>query len=278
MNKEDMRATDYKYTIANLNLRKEPSKSAKIMTVIPAYSRFEVLDTDDEWLQVSYQQQVGYVYKDYVSMTKLTTSQVHLRAQPKKESKSMQVIKKQQEVEVVDQEGLWSQVFYDGKLGYIFSQYLSDDGEKVNADKLSLFYYDMTKYVNDHKIKSPTPYLLTTDLKSKQTYVFENVKGTWKELYKWPSTIGAAATPTITGTFHINGRKPSFGTDRYQVKYATRIKNGYYYHSILYDPTGTKVIDDRLNEALSHGCIRLAPENAKWIYENILDGTTVIIH
>lgn len=59
-----MRATDYKYTIANLNLRKEPSKSAKIMTVIPAYSRFEVLDTDDEWLQVSYQQQVGYVYKD----------------------------------------------------------------------------------------------------------------------------------------------------------------------------------------------------------------------
>lgn len=273
-----MRATEYKYTIANLNLRKDPSKSAKILIVIPAYSQFEVLDSDDEWLQVSYNQQVGYVAKDYVSTTKMTTSQVHLRAQPKKESTSMQVIKKHQEVEVVDQEGLWSQVFYEGKLGYIFSQYLSDDGEKVNVDKLSLFYYDMTKYVNDHKIKSPTSYLLTTDLKSKQTYVFENVKGTWKELYKWPSTIGAVATPTITGIFHINGRKPSFGTDRYQVKDATRIKNGYYYHSILYDPTGTKVIDDRLNEALSHGCIRLAPENAKWIYENILDGTTVIIH
>ena len=39
-----------------------------------------------------------------------------------------------------------------------------------------------------------------------------------------------------------------------------------------------KVTDDRLNEALSHGCIRLAPEHAKWVYDNILDETTVIIH
>ena len=39
-----------------------------------------------------------------------------------------------------------------------------------------------------------------------------------------------------------------------------------------------RIIDDRLGEALSHGCIRLAPENAKWIYDNILDGTTVVIH
>ena len=30
--------------------------------------------------------------------------------------------------------------------------------------------------------------------------------------------------------------------------------------------------------ALSHGCIRLDTDNAKWIYENIPDNTTVIIH
>lgn len=278
MSKEEVRETNDKYTIVHLDLRKEPSKIAKILTVIPPYSRFEVLDTDDEWLEVSYKEQVGYVSKDAVSKTQVTTNQVHLRAQPKKDSKSMKVIKKHQEVEWVGQEGFWSQVFYQGKLGYIFSQYLTDDGQKINADQLTLFYYDMAKYVNDHKIKSVTPYLLTTDLRSKQTYVFESTKGTWNLLYKWPSTIGAAATPTITGTFQISGRKPSFGTDQYQVKYATRIKNGYYYHSVLYDPTGMKVTDDRLNEALSHGCIRLAPEHAKWVYDNILDETPVIIH
>ena len=273
-----MRAPINKYTITNLNLRKEPSKSAMIIKVIPAYSRFELIDSDDEWLKVLYDDQIGYVYKDYVSVTKVTTSNVHLRAKPSKNSQSMKVIKKHQEVEVVDQDGLWSQGFYDGKLGFIYSGYLSDDGAKSDPDKLAVFYTDMTKYVNDNKIKSPTPFLLATDLKAKQTYVFEDDKGTWKELYRWPSTIGAPATPTITGTFHINGRKPSFGTEHYQVKYATRIKDGYYYHSILYDPSGTRIIDDRLGEALSHGCIRLAPENAKWIYDNILDGTTVVIH
>ena len=260
-----MRAPINKYTITNLNLRKEPSKSAMIIKVIPAYSRFELIDSDDEWLKVLYDDQIGYVYKDYVSVTKVTTSNVHLRAKPSKNSQSMKVIKKHQEVEVVDQDGLWSQGFYDGKLGFIYSGYLSDDGAKSDPDKLAVFYTDMTKYVNDNKIKSPTPFLLTTDLKAKQTYVFEDNKGTWKELYRWPSTIGAPVTP-------------SFGTDRYQVKYATRIKDGYYYHSILYDPSGTRIIDDRLGEALSHGCIRLVPENAKWIYDNILDGTTVVIH
>lgn len=273
-----MRAPINKYTITNLNLRKEPSKSAMIIKVIPAYSRFELIDSDDEWLKVLYDDQIGYVYKDYVSVTKVTTSNVHLRAKPSKNSQSMKVIKKHQEVEVVDQDGLWSQGFYDGKLGFIYSGYLSDDGAKSDPDKLAVFYTDMTKYVNDNKIKSPTPFLLTTDLKAKQTYVFEDNKGTWKELYRWPSTIGAPVTPTITGTFHISDRKPSFGTDRYQVKYATRIKDGYYYHSILYDSSGTRIIDDQLGEALSHGCIRLAPENAKWIYDNILDGTTVVIH
>ena len=273
-----MRAPSYKYTTANLNLRKEPSKSAIIITIIPAYSRFELIDSDDEWLKVRYYNKTGYVYKDYVSVTKMTTSNVHLRAQPSKKSDSMMIIKKHQQVELVNEEGEWSQVFYDGKLGFIYSDYLSDDGSKVNPDKLALFYSNPAKYVNDYKIKSPTSFLLLTDLKSKLTYVFEDNKGTWKELYKWPSTIGASATPTITGTFHINGRKPFFGTDKYQVKHATRIKNGYYYHSILYDPTGTRVIDERLGQALSHGCIRLATENAKWIYDNILDGTTVIIH
>ena len=135
-----MRAPINKYTITNLNLRKEPSKSAMIIKVIPAYSRFELIDSDDEWLKVLYDDQIGYVYKDYVSVTKVTTSNVHLRAKPSKNSQSMKVIKKHQEVEVVDQDGLWNQVFYDGKLGFIYSEYLSDDGTKANLDKLAAFY------------------------------------------------------------------------------------------------------------------------------------------
>ena len=53
--------------------------------------------------------------------------------------------------------------------------------------------------------------------------------------------------------------------------------DGYYYHSILYDKTGKNIKDGRLGEALSHGCIRLNPDNAKWIYDNIPKGSKVII-
>ena len=38
-----------------------------------------------------------------------------------------------------------------------------------------------------------------------------------------------------------------------------------------------EIINDTLGEALSHGCIRLAVENAQWIYDNVLDATAIVI-
>ncbi|WP_226896697.1 L,D-transpeptidase family protein [Paraclostridium benzoelyticum] len=58
-------------------------------------------------------------------------------------------------------------------------------------------------------------------------------------MFKWKCTVGKPSTPTITGIFYIDGR---------------------------------------LGQALSHGCIRLDTENAKCIYNNILDTTTVVVH
>ena len=144
----------------------------------------------------------------------------------------------------------------------------------INYDK---FYIDMVEFANDNKIESTANYLLTTNLKNKYTYVFKKIGDNWDLMYKWKCTIGKPSTPTITGVFYILDRKPYFGDDTFRVKYATRIINGYYYHSILYNKTGEYVIDGRLGMALSHGCIRLATQNAKWIYDNIPNNTTVII-
>ena len=130
------------------------------------------------------------------------------------------------------------------------------------------------KILDDEKFMYPTMQEFT------ELYnIFEkNENGMWNLLYKWSCTVGKPSTPTITGTFYINGRKPYFGSDIYRVKYATRIKGSYYYHSILFNPQGTEIINDTLGVAISHGCIRLAVENAQWIYDNILDTTTVVIN
>ena len=268
----------YKYTLVNLNLREEKSTTSNIITVIPKYSKIEVIDADDEWLKVIYDSKEGYVYKDYVSVTKHPWANLNLRENESISSNIITIIPAKSQVEVLQADNDWSKVIYNDQMGYVFNYFLSDDGNRPDELNYKYFYTDMTRFVNENNIKSTSDYLLITDLKNKYTYVFKKDNGNWIQLYKWSCTVGKPQTPTITGIFFISGRKPGFGTDEYSVKYATRIRGGYYYHSILYDSTGSYVIDGRLGQALSHGCIRLATDNAKWIYDNIPDTTTVIIH
>lgn len=276
INKRDRKVL-YKYTIANLNLRQEKSTNSNIITVIPKDSKIEVIDLEEQWIKVVYNGQMGYVYKDYISTSKYPWSNLNLRDGKSTTSNLITVIPQGSLVEVLQVDGNWSKVVYNDQVGYVFNYFLSDDGKKPSLLNDKDFYDDVNKYVNVNNIKSTTSNLIATDLKNKYTYIFKKDNGAWVQLYKWKCTVGKLETPTITGTFYINGRKPSFGTDEYSVKYATRIKDGYYYHSVLYDSTGSYIIDGRLGQALSHGCIRLETANAKWIYENILDTTTIII-
>lgn len=272
------RETIYKYALTNINLRDNTSIDSNIITVIPKGSKLEVIDIEHEWIKVRYNFQDGYVYSEFLSQSKYTWTNVNLRANPSITSNSLAIIPEKSRVEVLEENGDWNKVSYNDQIGYVFRDFLSDDGNRPDSLDYKNFYSDMTKFVNENNIESPTNYLIVTDLQNKYTYIFNKDNGTWKQLYKWICTVGKPSTPTITGTFYISGRKPSFGTYEYSVKYATRIKDGYYYHSIIYDSTGSYIIDPRLGEAISHGCIRLEIDNAKWIYENIPDATTVIIY
>ena len=51
----------------------------------------------------------------------------------------------------------------------------------------------------------------------------------------------------------------------------------YLFHSVLCWPNGA-IADGRVGMALSHGCVRLEVQNAKWIYDNIPRGTTVVVY
>lgn len=276
---ERQQQNSYKYTLANTNLREEKSTSSNVITVIPIGSKVQVIGAEEDWYEVLYNGQRGYLYSDYLSKTKYTWTGVTLRSYPSAESNPVAIIPPKSIVQVISVNGDWSYAIYDNQVGYIFSYFLSDDGNPPEEYNFKDFYTDMIKFVNDNQIKSPTINLITTDLENKLTYIFEkNPDGSWNLLYKWLCTIGKPSTPTIKGTFYVSGRKPYFGSDTYRVKYATRIRGSYYYHSILFNPAGTEIIDDRLGMALSHGCIRLAVENAHWIYDNILDKTTIIIN
>lgn len=270
---------NYKYTLRNLNLRSTKSTSGDVITVIPAGSKVQVVDAAEDWYEVIYNNQRGYVYNSYLSTTKYTWTDVFLRSYPTSESNPVTLVPAKSRVQVLKTNGDWDNVMYNDQEGYIFNYFLSDDGNPPGGYDFQYFYTDMTRFVNDNNIKSPTINLITTDLENKSTYIFKKTDNSqWELIYKWSCTVGKPETPTIKGTFYVSGRKPYFGSDSYRVKYATRIRGSYYYHSVLFNPEGTEIINDTLGEALSHGCIRLAVENAQWIYDNILDTTTIVIN
>ena len=225
-----------------------------------------------------FRSQEGYILTSSLTTIKYTWEDVILRSYPNANSLPMLLIPAKVEVAVLGVNGDWTIVLYEGQKGYIFSDALTDDGNPPMPYDFQYFYTNMLKFVTDNDVKSPTTHLITTDLQNKLTYVFEkDSNGKWKQVYKWKCTVGTEATPTIKGTFYVTGRKPYFGTENYRVKYATRIRGGYYYHSVLFNATGTQITDARLGMALSHGCIRLGVANARWIYDNILDSTTIVI-
>ena len=82
--------------------------------------------------------------------------------------------------------------------------------------------------------------------------------------------------PTVKGTFAVGSKGSYFIADGgARCKYYTQIKGNYLFHRVLYDSKGEKIIDGTLGVPVSHGCVRLATENAKFIYDNIPAGTTI---
>lgn len=128
--------------------------------------------------------------------------------------------------------------------------------------------------------KSKTKYLIAVDCTKNRTCIYQGKKGNWKLKYYWMCTTGAKNMPTVKGSFKVKKKVSHFGEPKgYTCWHATGFKGEYYFHSVLYKKNSkTKIKDGRLGMKLSHGCIRLAKKNAKWIYKRCKKGTKVIIY
>ena len=96
----------------------------------------------------------------------------------------------------------------------------------------------------------------------------------------WDCADGAPATPTVKGSFTVGIRGYYFDSANARCFYYTQFYGNYLFHSTLYYqyPTPSHPMDSRLGMALSHGCVRLHVDNAKWIYDNIPYGTKVVVY
>lgn len=134
----------------------------------------------------------------------------------------------------------------------------------------------MSKKANGYS--SSTKYLILVNSKSHKVGIYKGSKGNWSEVKYWTCTTGAAGTPTKKGTFTVGIKGTHFGESHgYTCWYFTQFSGNYLFHSVLYYPNSkTKIKSGVLGVSASHGCVRLAKNNAKWIYDNIPRGTKVV--
>lgn len=125
---------------------------------------------------------------------------------------------------------------------------------------------------------SDTNWLIVTDTSACKVAVFAGSKGNWTTVKYISCSPGKPSTPTVKGEFKVTGRGLSFGKPTYTCWYYTQFYGDYLFHSVIYNKgSKTSIQDGRLGMQLSHGCVRLALNEAKWIHDNIPNGTKVIV-
>ena len=130
-------------------------------------------------------------------------------------------------------------------------------------------------------MSSKTNYLLMTDTTYCRAAVFTGSKGNWTLKYLWKAGPGATWSPTPKGTYTTTSHVPVFGWEKgYNCWYGTCFDEGreILFHSEVYNiGSKTQMQSGGLGTRVSHGCVRLALKNAKWIYQNVPLGTKVLI-
>ena len=139
-------------------------------------------------------------------------------------------------------------------------------------------YTNYNMYEKAKNLSSNTNWLILVDTHANKVAIYRGSKGNWAEQKYWSCTTGASGSPTVKGSFTVGSKGRAFGSG-YTCWYYTQFYGNYLFHSILYNPGSmTSVQDGRLGINASHGCVRLALGNAKWIYDNIPRGTKVYVY
>lgn len=132
------------------------------------------------------------------------------------------------------------------------------------------------EYVNNKGYSSKTDYLIWLDLESQHVNIFTGASKHWKLDKRFVCASGTGNTPTVRGTFQVESKGVAFRAGSNCIcKFYTGFYGNYLFHSVLLDNNGN-VTDGTLGTPASHGCVRLAIDDAKYIYGTVPHYTTVI--
>lgn len=97
----------------------------------------------------------------------------------------------------------------------------------------------------------------------------------------WLCSTGSPGYDTPKGTFTVYNRGKSFFSKKYQegAYWWVAFYEDYYIHSVPFDKDKNIIpsVANDLGRQDSHGCVHLSVENSEWVYDNIRNGTKVVV-
>lgn len=166
-------------------------------------------------------------------------------------------------------------------------EHLEDYSQK-NIDKATARTAPVMEYykklnedtINQFDITSNTNYLVFVNIAEQKTYVYEGSKNDWTLDKTFTCSTGIEGKETPVGVFTVQNRAPWFFSPKYGqgCKYYVQFMGNYLFHSIPFDSDKTTISDPTLGVPASHGCIRLSVEDSKWLYDNVQNGSKIIIY
>lgn len=118
-----------------VNFRTGPSTSFDVITKLSEGTEVELVSTENGWCEIVYDGQTGYVSADYVCVDGkalqnargiVIGSCVNVRSGPSTDHSIVTKVYAGTIVDLLDEEGNWYSISYDGKTGYISADYVRE--------------------------------------------------------------------------------------------------------------------------------------------------------
>ena len=151
--------------------------------------------------------------------------------------------------------------------------------EDNNYPLSALSFFENEIYVNYQKFSSDTNYFVWVDLKRQVVNIFLKLNDYLFQIKSIKCASGKMTTPTKRGFFTIISKGPVFYNEEkyYKCYYWAKFSDNYLFHSLPYS-YDEMLLTSTLQKKVSHGCIRMTYQDAKWFYDSIPLNTAVWIN
>ncbi len=189
-------STTYTVTASKLNVRSGAGTSYASIGSVTKGQKLSVVSKSGDWYKINYNGRMGYVSSDYVQASGTTTppaesttytvtaSKLNVRSGAGTNYASIGSVTKGQKLSVVSKSGSWYKINYNGRTGYVSSDYV-----QASATASPKLVVDSFKTLGN----AQQVILVTADnydTKSAKIQTFEKVDGKWKQVLTANGVLG----------------------------------------------------------------------------------------